>query len=262
MKKILVVIVWMIPFAVLSQFKNEKNNSTINQDNINLSGKVIDEKTRQPLEGASIHIQGTTHTVITNINGEFKFITGQKLPVVYIVNYVGYEDKKIQATVSDIIIGLKEAGTSLNEVAVIGYGTQKRRDITGSVATLPKENLSRATSSLDNLLTGAISGVAVTQSSAQPGSTSSIRIRGGNSLSFGNDPLFVIDGFIYYNDNSVTNFSPNAGTSVTGVSSNALATINPNDIESIDVLKDTSATAIYGSRGANGVIIITTKKRE
>ncbi|HEX3024527.1 MAG TPA: TonB-dependent receptor, partial [Chitinophagaceae bacterium] len=254
------VIVWMIPFAVLSQFKNEKNNSTINQDNINLSGKVIDEKTRQPLEGASIHIQGTTHTVITNINGEFKFITGQKLPVVYIVNYVGYEDKKIQATVSDIIIGLKEAGTSLNEVAVIGYGTQKRRDITGSVATLPKENLSRATSSLDNLLTGAISGVAVTQSSAQPGSTSSIRIRGGNSLSFGNDPLFVIDGFIYYNDNSVTNFSPNAGTSVTGVSSNALATINPNDIESIDVLKDASATAIYGSRGANGVIIITTKK--
>ncbi|MDP9042457.1 MAG: SusC/RagA family TonB-linked outer membrane protein, partial [Bacteroidota bacterium] len=116
--------------------------------------------------------------------------------------------------------------------------------------------------SFDNLLQGAVAGVVVTQSSGQPGATATIRIRGGNSLSFGNDPLYVIDGFIYYNDNSLTNLAPGSGTvpSVTGVSSNGLSTINPSDIESIDVLKDASATAIYGSRGANGVVIITTKK--
>ncbi len=102
----------------------------------------------------------------------------------------------------------------------------------------------------------------LSQSSGQPGATATIGYGGSNSLSFGNDPLYVIDGFIYYNDNSPTNLAPVSGTvpSVTGVSSNGLSTINPSDIESIDILKDASATAIYGSRGANGVVIITTKR--
>ena len=255
MKKIFMLVIWALPLAALSQAP-----TATNQNNINLSGKVLDAKTKLPLEGATVHIKGTTHTVPTDNKGDFKFITGQKLPITYIIDYIGYQQQEVYATVSNIVISLKESNSNLNEVAVVGYGTQKRRDITGSVASVPKENLNQSTSSFDNLLQGAVAGVTVTQSSGQPGATASIRIRGGNSLSFGNDPLYVIDGFIYYNDNSLTNLAPASGTSVSGVSSNALATINPSDIETIDVLKDASATAIYGSRGANGVVIITTKK--
>ena len=111
-------------------------------------------------------------------------------------------------TTDPIKITLVENSNQLTEVAVVGYGTQRRKDITGSIASIPKENLNQVTPSFDNMLQGAVAGVNVTQSSGQPGATSSIRIRGGNSLSFGNDPLYVIDGFIYYNDNGLTNLSP------------------------------------------------------
>ncbi|MBN9385615.1 MAG: TonB-dependent receptor [Chitinophagaceae bacterium] len=231
--------------------------------NVSLWGRVIDEKTREPLAGATIHIKGTTHEVLTDNEGEFKFITGQRVPLVYIVSYVGYQGREIPVdSYGHVLIQLKGGNTALTEAVVVGYGTQRRSDVTGSVATVSRDILARPASSFDNLLQGAVAGVVVNQSSGQPGATSTIRIRGGNSLSFGNDPLFVIDGFIYYNDNSLTNLAPNSGTvpSVTGVSSNGLSTINPSDIESIDVLKDASATAIYGSRGANGVVIITTKR--
>jgi len=234
-----------------------------NTNNVSLWGRVIDEKTKEPLAGATVHIKGTTHEVSTDNNGEFKFITGQHVPLVYSISYVGYQGREITVTsYGHLDIELKGGSAALTEAVVVGYGTQRRSDVTGSVATVPKDVLTRPTSSFDNLLQGAVAGVVVNQSSGQPGATATIRIRGGNSLSFGNDPLFVIDGFIYYNDNSLTNLAPNSGTvpSVTGVSSNGLSTINPSDIESIDVLKDASATAIYGSRGANGVVIITTKR--
>ena len=232
-------------------------------NNISLWGRVIDEKSKEPLAGAVIHIKGTTHEVLTNNDGEFKFITGQHVPLVYSVSYVGYQGIEIPIdSYGHVIIQLKGGKSALAEAVVIGYGTQRRSDVTGSVASVPKDILTRPTSSFDNLLQGAVAGVVVSQSSGQPGATATIRIRGGNSLSFGNDPLYVIDGFIYYNDNSLTNMAPSSGTvpAVTGVSSNGLSTINPADIESIDVLKDASATAIYGSRGANGVVIITTKR--
>jgi len=231
--------------------------------NVSLWGRVIDEKTKEPLPGATVHIKGTTHEVLTDNTGEFKFITGQRVPLIYIVSYVGYQGREIPvSSYGHVLIELKGGNAALTEAVVVGYGTQRRSDVTGAVATVPKDILTRPASSFDNLLQGAVAGVVVNQSSGQPGATSTIRIRGGNSLSFGNDPLFVIDGFIYYNDNSLTNLAPNSGTvpSVTGVSSNGLSTINPSDIESIDVLKDASATAIYGSRGANGVVIITTKR--
>jgi len=231
--------------------------------NVSLWGRVIDEKTKEPLAGATVHIKGTTHEVLTNNDGEFKFITGQRVPLVYSVSYVGYQSAEIPIeSYGHVIVQLKGGKSALTEAVVIGYGTQRKSDVTGSVASVPKDVLSRPVSSFDNLLQGAVAGVVVSQSSGQPGATSTIRIRGGNSLSFGNDPLYVIDGFIYYNDNSLTNLAPNSGTvpAVTGVSSNGLSTINPADIESIDVLKDASATAIYGSRGANGVVIITTKR--
>lgn len=231
--------------------------------NVSLWGRVIDEKSKEPLAGAVIHIKGTTHEVLTNNDGEFKFITGQRVPLVYSVSYVGYQGAEVPVnSYGHVVIQLKGGKSALTEAVVIGYGTQRRSDVTGSVAGVPKDILARPTSSFDNLLQGAVAGVVVSQSSGQPGATATIRIRGGNSLSFGNDPLYVIDGFIYYNDNSLTNLAPSSGTvpAVTGVSSNGLSTINPADIESIDVLKDASATAIYGSRGANGVVIITTKR--
>ena len=224
--------------------------------NLSLSGKVVDGKFKTPLAGAIIQIKGTTHKVTTDLKGEFQFVTGQKVPVTYIVSYVGYETLEIRIEeAKPITISLKEASSQLNDVVVIGYGTQKRKDVTGSLASVPKEAFGRTTPSFDNLLQGTVAGVAVTSSSGQPGATASIRIRGGNSLSFGNDPLYVIDGFLEYNNNQLTN-----GPGVTGLSTNALSTINPSDIESIDILKDAAATAIYGSRGANGVVIITTKR--
>ena len=225
-------------------------------NNLSLNGKVIDAKYKTPLAGATVHIKGTTHEVSTDLKGNFQFVTGQKVPVTYIVSFVGYETEEVfVGEAKPITITLKESSSQLNDVVVIGYGTQKRKDVTGSVASVPKEAFDRTTPSFDNLLQGAVAGVAVSSSSGQPGATASIRIRGGNSLSFGNDPLYVIDGFIEYNNNNLTN-----GGGVTGVSTNALSTINPSDIESIDILKDAAATAIYGGQGANGVVIITTKR--
>jgi TonB-linked SusC/RagA family outer membrane protein len=235
---------------IISLFTHAQNN------NVSLVGRVVDDKTKEPLAGAVIHIKGTTHEVIADQNGEFKFITGQRVPVVYIVSFVGY--KTIEVPVNSYghaDIALQGGNSILNDVVVVGYGTQKRSDITGSVASVSKSNLSQPSVSFDNLLQGSVSGVSVTQSGGQPGSTATIRVRGGNSISFGNAPLYVIDGFIIYNDNDYVNTGATSGVTV-----NALSTINPSDIESIEVLKDASATAIYGSHGANGVVIITTRR--
>jgi TonB-dependent starch-binding outer membrane protein SusC len=230
-------------------------------NNIHLSGRVVDSKDKNGLGGATVHIKGTTHRVSTNEKGEFKFVTGQKVPVTYVVSLIGYKTREILVNQAlDAVIDLSEVSSQLNDVVVIGYGTQKRSDLSGAVASVPKNLLNQPVASFDNLLQGAVAGVTVTQSSGQPGATASIRVRGGNSLSFGNDPLYVIDGFIYYNDNGAANLRAGSGSSVTGAASNALSTINPNDIESIEILKDAAATAIYGSRGANGVVLITTKR--
>ncbi|SFC91483.1 SusC/RagA family TonB-linked outer membrane protein [Flavobacterium phragmitis] len=221
-----------------------------------LDGTVVDAITNQPIIGASVTIKGTTHGVVTDAEGKFYFQTGQKFPYTLIVSYIGYKKLEIIVEKNPVIINLKEERQELDELVVVGYGTQKRKDITGSVASVPKANLSQVTSSADNLLRGAISGVVVTQSSGRPGASSSVRIRGGNSITAGNEPLYVVDGILIYNDNS----NSSAGVAYAGASVNVLSTINPADIESIEVLKDASATAIYGSRGANGVVIITTKK--
>jgi TonB-linked SusC/RagA family outer membrane protein len=221
-----------------------------------LDGTVVDAITNQPIIGASVTIKGTTHGVVTDAEGKFYFQTGQKFPYTLIVTYIGYKKIEVIVEKNPVIINLKEERQELDELVVVGYGTQKRKDITGSVASVPKANLSQVTSSADNLLRGAVAGVVVTQSSGRPGASSSVRIRGGNSITAGNEPLYVVDGILIYNDNS----NSGAGVTYAGASVNVLSTINPADIESIEVLKDASATAIYGSRGANGVVIITTKK--
>jgi len=221
-----------------------------------LDGTVVDDITNQPIIGASITIKGTTHGVVTDAEGKFYFQTGQKFPYTLVVSYIGYKKAEFIVEKNPVIINLKEERQELDELVVVGYGTQKRKDITGSVASVPKANLSQVTSSADNLLRGAVAGVVVTQSSGRPGASSSVRIRGGNSITAGNEPLYVVDGILIYNDNA----NSSAGVAYAGASVNVLSTINPADIESIEVLKDASATAIYGSRGANGVVIITTKK--
>ena len=149
------------------------------------------------------------------------------------------------------------APIDINEVVVVGYGTQKRTQLTGAVTKIGGSLFGKATApTLDGALNGAVAGLNVTATSGQPGAASQVRIRGGNSVNASNEPLYVVDGFIYYKDASAAK----TGLGALESSLNPLSTINPSDIESIEVLKDVSATAIYGSRGANGVIIVTTKK--
>jgi TonB-linked SusC/RagA family outer membrane protein len=222
-------------------------------------GKVVDNRTGEPLVGVAVAVRGNVAQtgVATGINGEFVLNAGA-LPAVIGVSYIGYKSQEIDVyEISEtLIIYLVEDFNLLNEIVVVGYGTQKRSELSGSIVSVPAINLTQPVTSFDNLLGGAIAGVNVVQSSGQPGASSSIRIRGGNSINGGNEPLYVIDGFIMYNDNS----NVETGVARTGAAVNALSTINPADIESMEVLKDAAATAIYGSRGANGVILITTKR--
>lgn len=222
-----------------------------------IRGTVVD-KTNQPIPGVAVFIKSTTIGTVTDINGEFSFITEQSLPFALTVSFLGYKTQEIDVyEVNEIIrITLSEDLNFLDEVVVIGYGTQRRRESTSAISSVPVEYIQQVTPSVETILGGAVAGLNVSQTSGQPGAASTIRIRGGNSITGGNEPLYVIDGFIVYND--VTATRTGAGSS--DATLNPLVSINTSDIESIEVLKDVSATAIYGTRGANGVIIITTKK--
>lgn len=240
-------------------------------NNVKISGKVLDERTQESIIGAGISIIGTKGGTVTDIDGNFSFSV-QSLPITVAVDYLGYKKQEVDIYeyTEPIIILLRENMNLLSEVVVVGYGTQKRTELTGAIASVSEIALKQQAVSFDKLLGGAVAGLNVTQSSGAPGSTSTIRIRGSNSIAGGNEPLYVVDGYILYSDNSSTRTGvggTTSGVGGAGASSgtvdgglNPLASINPADIESIDVLKDVSATAIYGSRGANGVIIITTKK--
>ena len=221
--------------------------------NASLLGTVIDATTKEPIEGATVQLEAVTHSVKTNREGRFQFVTGQKLPFTITVSYIGYETQTLVVSTSPAVIELEPFLEGLDEVVVVGYGTLRRRDLTGSVASLPDNLLKQNVSSLDQTLKGGISGVQVTQTSGQPGGGVSVRIRGGASIQGGNEPLYVIDGFPVYNETESTGVG-------SGAPLNPLASINPADIENIEVLKDAAATAIYGSRGANGVVLVTTKK--
>ncbi|MFC0514136.1 SusC/RagA family TonB-linked outer membrane protein [Mucilaginibacter angelicae] len=251
MKKLL-----LIPFLLLIGFPlltiAQQTQPTINS---HLVGRVIDSATREPLPGAVVKIEGTTHVVSTDIEGKFSFITGQKFPYKLIITFTGYEKREFIADGSPVEIKLKDAQTQLNQVVVVGYGTQKRKDITGSVASVPALALKQPVPSLDRALQGSVSGIQVTQATGQPGAGVTVQVRGVNSINAVAEPLYVIDGFPTSNSNSLTDAGVTNGPKI-----NPLASINTSDIESIEVLKDASATAIYGTRGANGVIIITTKK--
>ena len=222
-------------------------------------GKVADAGTGEAIIGATIYDARSHVGVVSDAEGNFR-IEVASFPSELKISYVGYEQQTIRVKGGDddhLVVSLKEEGQKLDEIVVVGYGTQKRTQLTGSVTKVKADIFETSQSAtLDGALSGQVAGLNVTASSGQPGADSHIRIRGGNSINASNEPLYVIDGFIYFKDASASS------TGLGGIEGglNPLATINPNDIESVEVLKDVSATAIYGSRGANGVILITTKK--
>ena len=219
--------------------------------------QVADAVTGEAIIGASI-VYNHKFEAVTDIDGRFH-LDIVSFPSDISVSYVGYESKSMKVSQGDslVVIRLREDARRLSEVVVVGYGTQKRTQLTGSVATVKSDVFEKSLApTLDAALVGQVAGLSVVAASGQPGASSQIRIRGGNSVNASNEPLYVIDGFIYFKD------AANGSTGLGGIESslNPLATVNPNDIERVEVLKDVSATAIYGSRGANGVILITTKR--
>jgi TonB-dependent starch-binding outer membrane protein SusC len=216
-----------------------------------LSGRVMDE-TNQPLPGASVSVKGTDLMTSTDGNGYFKLYNVKPGSAIVSVTFIGYQtlERTVNVGSTDVSVTLQLVPTSesLTEVVIVGYGTQKKADVTGSISTLTvKDFTTGQITTPEQLIAGKVAGVQITSNSGAPGSGSTIRIRGGASLNASNDPLIVIDGVPI--DNNGISGSPNA-----------LSLINPNDIESMNILKDASASAIYGSRASNGVIIITTKK--
>ena len=196
--------------------------------------------------------------VVTDIDGNFSLQTKVEAPLTLRVEYVGYRalDVDVYDFEEPVEISLIDNASRLNEVVVVGYGAQKRLELTSSISSVGEDLLKQQNTSVEGALQGAVAGLNVTTTSGQPGAASIIRVRGGNSITGGNEPLYVIDGFIVYNDPAATR----TGARTSDATLDPLSFLNPSDIESIEVLKDVSATAIYGTRGANGVIIITTKK--
>lgn len=228
------------------------------QAEITVRGKVLDSDTKTPLIGATIVVIGTNKGTLSQEDGSFNLEVedGKSL----LIKYWGYKNKEIAADKGDLgNIFLEPSTKNLKEVVVVGYGTQKRSDLTGALSSINEKQLKQLPSTgLDQAIQGRAAGVYVTQNSGAPGGAVSIRVRGiGSTLSA--EPLYIIDGIPVVNDNqgTSTNFAELDGG---GQNTNALNSINPNDIESIEVLKDASATAIYGARAANGVVLITTKR--
>lgn len=212
---------------------------------VGISGIVTDAGDGTTLIGATIVIKGTTEGTITGIDGSYTILAEPNQVLVF--SYVGYASQELKASPS-LNVALKSSALSLEGMVVIGYGVTKKEDATGSVTAIDEGSFNKgAIVSPTSLIAGKVAGVQISTNGGAPGSSSNITIRGGSSLSASNTPLFVIDGIPFSNDG-------------TGGSRNPLNSINPNDIETFTVLKDASATAIYGSRASNGVIIITTKK--
>ena len=231
----LAVLAMAIPAQVFAQSKYE------------VKGVVVDT-TGTPVIGASVVEQGTTNGVTTDVNGQYMLRVNSSESIV-VISFIGYQTQSLVASSSVLSnVVLEEDSEMIDDVVVIGYGVVKKNDLTGSVSTVKADQTNKglATSPTD-LLRGKSAGVVITSGDGAPGSAAQIRIRGGSSLNASNDPLVVVDGL------------PISNSGISGVG-NALASINPSDIESFTVLKDASATAIYGSRASNGVIIITTKK--
>jgi iron complex outermembrane receptor protein len=215
-----------------------------------VSGKVLDE-TGLPLPGASVVVKGTTRSTSTDGDGNFKLAGLSNGPITISASFIGYQtlDKAVSVSANATVnFQLVPDAQKLNEVVVIGYGTAEKKNLTGSITTVNSKDFQKGTiTTPEQLIQGKVAGVNITSGGGSPGGGSTIRIRGGASLNASNDPLIVVDGV------------PFSGNSI-GNAPSPLSLINPNDIETFTVLKDANATAIYGSRASNGVILITTKK--
>ena len=228
----LVLVLMMFPLCALAQ-------------NVNVFGTVTDANTGEEVIGATVKVKGATSGSITDLDGKYKLSV--KPGATIEVTYVGYQTKQVKVSkAGQLDIQIAEDVNMLEQVVVVGYGVMKRSDLTGSVSSIDEKAIKQGVNtSIEQAMQGRIAGVQVTQNSGAPGGGISVQIRGINSLS-GNEPLYVIDGV--------------AMSGQTGDNSSVLSTLNPSDITSLEVLKDASATAIYGSRASNGVVLITTKK--
>lgn len=241
----LLLILFLLPVAMFAQKS--------------ISGTIVDNQ-NSPLPGASILEKGTTNGQVADFDGAFT-MSIDSTPAILVVSYLGYVTQEVIITNQSVVqVVLIEDQEQLDEVVVVGYGSSAKRDITGALSEVKEEdNVAAQYTNVGSLLQGRSSGLQVSSNTGTPGAPTSIRIRGANSLRGNNEPLYVVDGVILNSaGEDVLNASRNANDSQQ--TQNGLTGVNPRDIESMVVLKDASATAIYGSRGANGVILITTKK--
>jgi TonB-linked SusC/RagA family outer membrane protein len=251
--------VWLIVIAAcfsassLVAYASSSLKTVLQQRQI--TGKVRSNE-GDVMPGVNVVIKGTTSGTATDANGDYK-LTVSSQDVVLVFSFIGYSPEEVTLTNQTVIdVILTPSLETLSELVVIGYGTVKKSDLTGSVSSIKADELRAVpTTSFDQALQGRAAGVVVSQTSGQPGAEASIRIRGTSSITAGNEPLYVIDGMLVNSSSGDVTPGGNRGPRI-----GPLSAINPNDIESIEILKDASATAIYGSRGTNGVILITTKR--
>lgn len=224
---------------------NKKYEQVVVPEKIIVAGQVLDNA-KQPLPGVSIVVKGTNTGVISGVDGKYSIQVDDNAVLVF--RFVGFKTREEPVSKRTVInVSLEEDNQQMSEVVVIGYGSQERKDVTGAVGTVKMANIKEIkAASVDLKLAGQLAGVTVNQVTGTPGGGVSVNIRGAGSIGAGDDPLYVVDGFP---------ISPGFDQY-----SNPISTINPDDIENISVLKDAASTAIYGSRGANGVILITTKR--
>jgi len=229
-----------------------QNNGEGNR--IIVSGVILDKDCNEPLRGASVFEVDTNNGITTDLDGNFSFEVGESSLIE--ISYIGYKNQIVLATKEQMTLYMSSDASLLDEVVVVGYGSQRKSDLTGAISSIGVKELKQLPSTgLEQAIQGRSAGVYITQNSGAPGGAMSIRIRGSGST-LNTEPLYVIDGIPVSSDNAGSSNLRDGQ----GQSTNALTTINPNDIESIEILKDASAAAIYGSRAANGVVIITTKR--
>jgi len=218
-------------------------SSTLVMAQNTVSGNVVDSETGTPLPGVNVIIQGTSTGVSTDFDGNYQISASQGAVLEF--SFLGFENQSITVNGDQLNVSMVPSADALDEIVVTGYGTQTRREVTGSIVSIGSESIEKiATGSGVDAIKGQVAGVDITSGGGRPGQNPIVRVRGRRSISASNDPLYVIDGI--------------PQTSSTG--DGAIFDINPQDIESMEILKDAAATAIYGSRGANGVILITTKR--
>lgn len=223
--------------AAYANYPTSNELLTVTQQTGKIKGTIIDSKTGEPVIGASVKVKGTKLAAVTDLNGEFELNTHANATLE--ISYVGFKETEVKAS-NGMKISLEEDTESLEEVVVVGYGTQKKESLTGAMANIKGEKLKDITSAtVENMLNGKVSGVYVAPGSGRPGSTGAIIIRGQTSINGATAPLWVVDGVIV---------------------GNSAGDLNPDDIETMTVLKDAASTAIYGSEGANGVVVVTTKQ--